>query len=113
MKGFQNQACKIAVACGYNHGLALKADGTLWAWGYNYSGQLGDGTKTTRLSPVKVQGLTGTISMIACGALNSLCVTQTGDILNWGYNYAGQLGDGTKVDRTVPVQLQKLDLISP
>lgn len=45
----------VAVAAGSDHSLALKSDGTLWAWGYNGYGQLGDGTTTNRYSPVKVQ----------------------------------------------------------
>lgn len=56
----------IAVAAGQYHTLALKNDGTVWAWGFNGAGQLGDGSTTTRQSPVQVSGLTG-ITAIAAG----------------------------------------------
>ena len=56
----------IAIAAGSKHTLALKQDGTVWAWGDNSSGQLGDGTTTHRTSPVQVPGLTG-VSAIAAG----------------------------------------------
>jgi YD repeat-containing protein len=46
-----------AIAGGYFHTIALKNDGTVWAWGYNGYGQLGDGTTTTRTTPVQVSGL--------------------------------------------------------
>ena len=47
----------IAVATGVGHSLALKSDGTVWAWGYNGYGQLGDGTTTSRNNPGQVKGL--------------------------------------------------------
>ena len=45
----------VAIAAGGNHSLALKSDGTVWAWGYNGSGQLGDGTTTNRRTPTSIQ----------------------------------------------------------
>ena len=58
----------IAIAAsGYGHSLALKSDGTVWAWGWlNFHGQLGDGITTHRSSPVKVSGL-GDVIAIAAG----------------------------------------------
>jgi Regulator of chromosome condensation (RCC1) repeat len=63
-----------AVAAGYDHNLALKADGTVWAWGENSSGQLGDGTTTHRYYPAQVKGL-GSMDAIAAGNEGSLALT--------------------------------------
>jgi alpha-tubulin suppressor-like RCC1 family protein len=54
-----------AIAAGYSHTLALKGDGTVWAWGSNSSGQLGDGTTKYRSVPQQVQDLTGVIAIAA------------------------------------------------
>ncbi len=97
----------IAVAGGADFTLALKSDGTVWAWGYNYYGQLGDNTTTERTYPVQVQGLTGVIS-IAAGAYHSLAVKSNGTVWAWGYNYYGQLGNGTTTMSLLPVQVTGL-----
>ncbi len=84
------------------HFLALKTDGTLWAWGYNYYGQLGDGTKTDKSMPVQ----TGTgFTMISAGARYSIGLKTNGTLWAWGWNYYGQLGDGTYNERLTPVQI--------
>jgi alpha-tubulin suppressor-like RCC1 family protein len=93
----------VAVAAGYGHNLALKADGTVWAWGFNGHGQLGDGTTETRTTPVQVSGLAGVIK-IAAGDAHSMAVNRDGTVWVWGSNAAGQLGDGTTADRLLPVQ---------
>jgi len=51
--------------CRTSHSLAVKADGTVWAWGYNAYGQLGDGTTTQRNTPVQVSGLTNVVAVEA------------------------------------------------
>jgi alpha-tubulin suppressor-like RCC1 family protein/fibronectin type 3 domain-containing protein len=76
------------------HNLALKADGTVWAWGSNFWGELGDGTTTDRLSPVQVSGLTNVVA-IAAGTEQSLAVDSDGTVWAWGSNYDGQLGTAT------------------
>ncbi|MGC9030112.1 MAG: RCC1 domain-containing protein [Desulfomonilaceae bacterium] len=86
------------------HSLALKSDGTVWAWGYNGYGQLGDGTTTNRLTPVQVSGLTNVVA-IAAGGLHSLAKKSDGTVWAWGYNGYGQLGDGTTTNRLTPVQV--------
>ncbi|MBN8472036.1 RCC1 repeat-containing protein [Corallococcus exiguus] len=88
------------------HSIALKTDGTVWTWGYNYSGQLGDGTTTTRLLPVEVQGLTDVLAINAGG--HNLALKTDGTAWTWGPNYDGQLGDGTKTNRLIPVKVQGL-----
>jgi len=65
----------VAIAAGGGHSLALRADNTLWAWGVNGFGQLGDGTMTDRLTPVQVSGLTDAVA-IAAGYWHSLALTR-------------------------------------
>jgi alpha-tubulin suppressor-like RCC1 family protein len=97
----------IALASYYQHTLAVKSDGTVWAWGLNENGQLGDGTTTDRLTPVQVQNLSDVIS-IAAGKDFSLALKQDGTVWAWGLNEYGQLGDGTATDSLTPVQVHDL-----
>ena len=90
------------IAGGYQHSLGLKADGTVWAWGYNNYGQLGDGSTTNRLTPVPVSGLTGCVA-IAAGYYHSLGLKADGTVWAWGYNNYGQLGDDSTANRLTPV----------
>jgi hypothetical protein len=85
----------------------LKNDGTVWAWGYNNYGQLGNGTYSNSNVPVQVSGLTG-VTAIAWGWWHSLALKNDGTVWAWGYNKQGQLGDGTKTDSNVPVQVSGL-----
>jgi alpha-tubulin suppressor-like RCC1 family protein len=97
----------VAVAAGYGHSLALKSDGTVWAWGFNGHGQLGDGTTETRTTPFQVNGLAGVVK-IAAGDAHSVAVKSDGTVWAWGSNVGGQLGDGTTTDRLEPVQVSGL-----
>ncbi|WP_164013759.1 RCC1 domain-containing protein [Pyxidicoccus trucidator] len=92
-----------AVAARLGHTLALRDDGTVWAWGFNNAGQLGDGSTTQRASPVQVSGLTG-ITAIFAGYTHSLAVGADGGVWAWGSNGAGQLGDGSGSQRPIPVR---------
>ena len=146
----------VSISCGENHTIALSTDGTVWSWGINNNGQLGDGTTTNRNSlvqvrgiknikfiyaglyhnlavdadgvvwawgsnsnkqlgnpsvttsfipyPVKVEGIDNVVS-VAAGGYHSLAVKSDGTIWAWGYNNMGQLGDGTRETRAVPVQV--------
>lgn len=91
------------VSAGFLHVLAIKPDGTLWAWGANAYGQLGDGTQNSRLSPVQI----GTDKWVSISnyAYSSLGIKQDGTLWAWGSNGTGQLGDGTTTDRSSPVQI--------
>ncbi|MEI7953810.1 MAG: cadherin-like beta sandwich domain-containing protein [Verrucomicrobiota bacterium] len=98
----------IAIAAGGNFSLALCADGTLAAWGYNSDGQLGDATNTNRSTPVRVDRsgvLAGkNIIAIACGNIHGLALCDDGTVATWGNNTSGQLGDNTTTSRNVPVR---------
>jgi len=93
-----------AIAGGCDHTIALKADGTVWAWGYNWAGQLGDGTTTYRSSPVPVFGLAD-VAGIAGGYHHTIALKADGTVWAWGYNNLGQLGDETTTDNSSPVQV--------
>jgi alpha-tubulin suppressor-like RCC1 family protein len=94
----------IAVSAGDKHSLALKSDGTVWAWGDNSRGQLGDGSVTDRATPVPVAGLTNVVE-IAAGGQFSLARRSDGSVRGWGANDGGQVGDGTAGDRLRAVGL--------
>jgi alpha-tubulin suppressor-like RCC1 family protein len=78
----------------------VRSDGTVWAWGDNRFGQLGDGTTTGRLAPVQVTGLTG-VTQVAGGCTHSLVLRSDGTVWAWGGNSVGQLGRGTVTDHEV------------
>ncbi|WP_295456262.1 CARDB domain-containing protein [uncultured Thiodictyon sp.] len=85
-----------------DHTLALKTDGSLWAWGSNAVGQLGVGAFDNGIHPTTpVQVMTG-IAAMAAGGFHSLALTTDGQLLAWGFNPGGQLGDGTTIDRSSP-----------
>ncbi|WP_345800162.1 fibronectin type III domain-containing protein [Microbacterium sp. AZCO] len=91
----------VDVAAGDYHSLAVTADGRVFAWGANFSGQLGDGTTTDRPTPVAVAGITDAVA-VAAGQGFSLAATADGHVYAWGQNQYGQLGDGTTTDRRSP-----------
>ncbi len=93
------------VAAGGSHSLGLKNDDTVWAWGNNSSGQLGNGTTTASSTPVQVTGLTG-VTDISAGDAHSVAVKGDRTVHAWGSNFSGQLGDGTTTDRSSPVQVK-------
>jgi alpha-tubulin suppressor-like RCC1 family protein len=83
-----------AIMGGEHANYALKTDGTLWAWGGNFVGQLGDGTYTNSLTPVQVSGLNSVKSLGGRGYHN-LAVKEDGTVWAWGWNSQGQLGHDT------------------
>jgi alpha-tubulin suppressor-like RCC1 family protein len=101
----------VALAAGTDHSLALKSDGTVWAWGANNAGQLGDGTLASSSIPVQVRGLNGVIAL-AAGFEHSLALKSDGTVWAWGANNAGQLGDGSLTRHTTPVQVRDLSGVS-
>lgn len=100
-----------AVAAGNNHTLALKKDGTVWAWGYNIDGRLGDGSAISRTTPVQVKGPGGNgflteVAAITTGYRHSVALKKDGAVLAWGYNADGQLGNGVAGDRNTPSRVK-------
>ena len=97
----------IRIAAGAFHTLAIDSGGTLWAWGFNGSGQLGTGTQIESRGPVRVSFPDGTprIVMIAAGDGHSLAVDANGNLWAWGSNDRGQLGIGTVMDSHVPARV--------
>ncbi|XTZ15836.1 RCC1 domain-containing protein [Micromonospora echinospora] len=99
----------VDIAAGVHHSLALTSTGVVLAWGDNYYGQLGNGTAgigTDINVPIAVDFLP-TITAIDAGGEHNLVLTSTGTMYAWGYNVAGQLGNGTNTSssRPVPVNL--------
>ncbi|MGG1517754.1 InlB B-repeat-containing protein [Paenibacillus oryzisoli] len=93
----------VSTGLGY-HVLALKNDGTVWAWGRNDNGELGDGTTTQRQLPVQVVGLTDVVTLVNAG-YHSLALKSDGTVWAWGRNSYGESGGGISADRTTPYQV--------
>ena len=91
------------LACGYYQSGGIKTDGTLWNWGANTQGQLGDGTTLNRSSPVTIVGGGTTWSQMIKSGTHTAAIKTDGTLWTWGYNLTGQLGDGTTLDRSSPI----------
>ncbi len=93
------------VSCGYQYGLAVRQDGTLWAWGRtDNNGSLGDGTNNYSASPIQI-GTDTSWSKVYAGELHSMAIKTNGTLWAWGSNVYGYLGDGTQTGRNSPVQI--------
>ena len=92
------------IATGNKYTLAIKTDGTLWAWGINIDRQLGDGTNYDRYSPVQI-GTDANWSSVTAGVTHTLAIKTNGTLWAWGNNNSGKLGDGTVIDRYSPIQI--------
>ncbi|MFH0880390.1 MAG: hypothetical protein V2A34_11810, partial [Lentisphaerota bacterium] len=97
----------VSLSAGYSHSLAALSNGTVWAWGYNAYGQLGDKTTATRTRPNLVSNLVG-VTKVAAGYHHSVALKSDGTVWTWGYNNYGQLGLGIFGNRTNPVQVAGL-----
>ncbi len=92
----------------WNNGqtLVMLSDGSLWAWGSNLHGQLGDGTTLPQASPVRIRPPAGvTYRTLATGAITSYAVSTTGNVYAWGASPVGQVGDGTTLTTLTPVRV--------
>lgn len=100
------------IAGGNSNTYAIKKDGTLWAWGFNGSGELGVGDKIDRNVPTQVLGVENVVQVAGTNGGFAACVTADGKVYAWGANnitinrvfYGGQLGNGSTVSSTTPVQ---------
>src|SRR5262249_46583035 len=97
----------IGIAAGWNHSVALRSDGTVWAWGSGQYGQLGNGQPIDMAIPVPVLGLNN-VTSIAAGFVHTLALKSDGTVWAWGYNSSGQLGDNSTLNSAVPVQVLNL-----
>lgn len=91
-----------AVDAGKEFLVVLKDDGTVWTWGYNYSGQLGNGTTIKSTVPVKVD--ISDVKKVAAGDYHAIALKEDGTVWAWGKNDKGELGNGTTSNSSVPIQ---------
>lgn len=99
--GLQNM---IKVAAGMHYSVALKADGTVWTWGFNELGTLGNGNNNSTFIPAQILGLDSVVDIVS-GQSHVLALTQKGEVYAWGLNLYGQIGDGSWSEQASPVKL--------
>ena len=90
------------VSCGFMHTAVIKTDGTLWTWGRQYCGELGDGSTAGKTSPVKILD---DASHVSAGGQTTAVVKNDGTLWVWGRNDFGQVGDSTVTVRLQPVKV--------
>jgi len=104
--GQPDEGCGVAgakVAVREFYTCAIKMDGSLWCWGDNDYGQVGDGTNTNKNTPVRV--MSSGVAHVALGDDHTCAIKTDGSLWCWGYNGYGQLGDGTNSSKNIPVQI--------
>ncbi len=92
----------ISIAVGNVYAGVIDAEGSLWMWGNNGSGQLGNGTTEDSPTPVKVMD---NVAAVSCGHYSTAAIKADGSLWMWGSNYYGELGDGTAKDSLTPVKI--------
>ena len=97
----------VEMGGGSQHTVALKSDGTVWCWGSNTYGQLGNGNNTNSSCPVQVTGLSNIIS-VSGGQYHCVALKNDGTVWTWGVNWYGQLGNGTTTNSNIPIQVSGL-----
>lgn len=95
----------VAVSLGVGFGCTLLENGTVYCWGDNGSGQLGDGSNEDRIKPVKVRGLDDAAIALKASGESACVILATGVVRCWGNNSAGQLGDPTLTSRSTPISV--------
>jgi alpha-tubulin suppressor-like RCC1 family protein len=95
----------IATEPGNQFTVALRSNGTLWGWGENSSGQLGDATFASRNTPAEVAGGAATWTASASGLAHTVALRGDGTLWGWGENGSGQVGDGTNSSNSIPQQI--------
>lgn len=99
------------LAGGTSHTIALASDGSVWAWGSNYGGQLGNEVSGSTFNPTVIASL-GEVRAIAAGGDNSAALKGDGTVWTWGNNFYGQLGNGTTATSNTPVQVSGLGSVT-
>ncbi len=94
-----------AITAGSAHSCARTTEGAIRCWGYNSSGQLGDGSTAQRTSPVDVAGLTSGVLAVQAGSAFTCALVSGGGVKCWGNNYSGQLGDNSDTNRSTPADV--------
>ncbi|MDC0762564.1 RCC1 repeat- and reductase domain-containing protein [Brevibacillus sp. AG] len=97
----------IDISTGYNYSLALKSDGTVWAWGENSYEQLGINNKTTQYTPVQVMNLEN-VTEVEAGRYYSFAKKEDGTVWAWGSNGHGGFGNGEITNYSLPVEITNL-----
>gem|GEM_PF-1317859 len=92
------------VSASPSHTMVIRGDGSLWGWGENINGQLGDGTTTTRFLPVKMMD---DVLFVSTGSHYTMAIMNDGSLWGWGDNGVGQVGDGTTTRRLSPVRVME------
>jgi len=99
-----NAQCWQTITSGLFHSVGVKTDGTLWAWGKNDTGQLGDGTLIQKYSPTQI-GTATNWKMASCGEDFTVAIQTNGSLWSWGNNVRGQLGNGGFANTITPTQV--------
>ena len=94
----------VKASC-YGPYMALRRDGTLWTWGYNGSGELGDGTTESRYDPSDAYKIMSGVTDFSSGYRHAMAVRKDGTLWAWGWNNYGQLGNGTTTGTLRPIQI--------
>jgi len=102
----------VALAAGYDFSVALDASGTVWTFGNNEVGQLGNGSNySSQLTPIPIAGVSNVVN-VASGDGHTLALRADGTVVAWGYNISGQLGAGfTSTSNNTPIQSMNLTQI--
>jgi YD repeat-containing protein len=102
----------VSRGVGLDYNTVLKQDGTVWSWGYNGYGQLGNSTTTNSNKPVQVFEMTA-VKEVYCQTVSVIAVKEDGTVWSWGYNANGELGDGTGQNSNRPVKVMLPVVASP
>ena len=95
---------QVSASTSFVHCGAIKTDGSLWTWGRNDYGQLGDNTTTNKSSPVQTVAGGTNWKQVSKGSIHAAAIKTDGTLWTWGYNNIGQLGDNTTINKSSPIQ---------